>query len=135
MYFGDYRDFAAFVPVVGLPPQEACGFRWTDEDILRFLTKVVAQPHPTDPNRVCLIFTGAKSRGRGNTAWYGSFYVKGKVIRAHKFAAVAIMGQRPKKGVNHLDHTCGNSRCVSCIETVTILVNLKRRWGKEHASG
>lgn len=129
MPFGDYRDFIDFVPFQW-GTQTACGFSWDEKDVIRFLSKLSAQPHPTDPNKVCLIWAGGRSRGRGNTAWYGSFWTKGKTIRAHKFGGVAIMGLRPVRGEHHLDHECVNSLCVSCVRVTTILFNLKRRWGR-----
>lgn len=126
MYLGDHRDFLDFTPFQYVVRTE-CGISWNDEDIVRFLRKVVAQPHPVDPNKVCLIFTGGRSRGQGKSEWYGSFWTRGKTVRAHKFAAVAIMGMRPR-GNEQLDHTCANTRCVSCLEVVTPYVNWERSY-------
>lgn len=100
----------------------ACGISWDAADIARFLDKC----RRNDNN--CLIWNGARSRGRGNTDWYGSFWVKGKMVRAHKFYAVAILGLRPRTGVHHLDHTCPNSLCVRHLQCVPISINLALRW-------
>jgi len=101
----------------------ACGLSWCDADIARFLQKV-----RYDPETGCWLWTGARSRGRGNTAWYGSFWAKGKTVRAHKFSTVALMGFRPRPGIDHLDHYCPNSLCVSCLQVVPEWVNLALRW-------
>lgn len=100
----------------------ACGITWDAYDIARFLRLCA------EDSSGCLVWMGAKSRGRGNTAWYGSFTVKGKTVRAHKFYAVAVLGQRPQTGIHHLDHDCCNSLCVRHVECVPAMVNLKLRW-------
>lgn len=99
----------------------ACGISWDHHDIARFLML-------TRQDGKHLVWAGAKSRGRGNTAWYGSFSTKGKAVRAHKFYAVAILGLRPRFGIDHLDHGCPDSLCVSCISVVPEWVNLALRW-------
>lgn len=101
----------------------ACGVHWDASDIARFLSK-------TEDDGSCLLWTGAKSRGRGNLAWYGSFKptFTRYTIRAHKFYAIAVLGLRPRPGVHHLDHTCTNSLCVRHVECVPESVNLKLRW-------
>lgn len=106
--------------------QEACGLKWDWADILRFL-KYVAR----DGN--CLMWTGAKSRGKGNQQWYGSFYAKGKTVRAHKFSGVAILGLRPEAGQD-IDHSCHRTGCISCLRTLTKAQNqaLIRRPNKRH---
>jgi len=115
------------------PIRSACGMRWTQSDVDRFLRKCIwLERHQ------CLIWIAARSRGRGNTAWYGSFWLPkrilpdgrvwpGRTVRAHKFYAVAVLGLRPEPG-RHLDHTCQDSLCVRHIECVPELVNLARRW-------
>lgn len=102
---------------------EACGLSWDGHDIARFLWLC-----DLDPATGCLIWQGARSRGRGNTAWYGTFATGNKSVRAHKFYAVAVLGLRPETGRHHLDHTCPNSLCVSHIECVPEFLNLKLRW-------
>lgn len=86
-------------------------FRWDWHDILRFLGK-------TEQVGSCLNWTGAKSRGKGNQQWYGSFYTKGKTVRAHKFSAVAILGLRVRPGYE-IDHHCMNTLCVAHLRTLT----------------
>lgn len=121
----------------------ACGITWDADDVVRFLSKCVWQNRTTtDYVRTdfgdgsfyekvttnvgrCLIFTGARSRGQGNKQWYGSFRVKSKTVRAHKFYAVAVLGLRPGPG-DELDHGCYNTRCVSCLECVPRAVNQAR---------
>lgn len=72
----------------------ACGMSWTMDAVLRFLHKFCTW-HQNEWGMWCLLFNGAKSRGKGNKAWYGSFWTCGKSVRAHKFFAVAILGLRP----------------------------------------
>lgn len=109
-----YTDF-------DLPFLEACGIKWDGYDIARFLSLCEEQDG-------CLIWTGARSRGRGNTTWYGTFTAHGRSVRAHKFYGVSVLGLRPRTGVHHLDHTCCNSLCVRHVERVPEIVNLKLRW-------
>lgn len=76
----------------------------------------------------CWFFTGARSRGKGNRKWYGSFWLAAHgTIRAHKFSAIAL-GDGFTKG-NDLDHTCCFSLCVnpSHLEDVPKVVNQERR--------
>lgn len=58
--------------------------RYDQSDITRFLSFVDVLPCG------CWFWTGGRSRGRGNKKWYGSFWVKGRTVRAHRFSAVAI---------------------------------------------
>lgn len=103
-----------------------CGMAWGLEDIERFLSKCTWE-YDVKKELWHIIYHGAKSRGKGNKAWYGSFWTKGKTVRAHKFFAVAILGQRPRPNrEDELDHLCYNTRCVSCISCVPGEVNQKR---------
>lgn len=94
----------------------------TPADIERFMRKVEKLPFG------CWYWTGARSRGKGNSKWYGSFRVGGKVIRAHRFASEALGFQHCPKG-HHRDHVCRFSMCVnpSHIEVVTHDENERRK--------
>jgi hypothetical protein len=89
----------------------------------RFIAKVDVR----DPLG-CWTWTGARSRGRGNTAWYSSFNVGQRtVVRAHIFVCVAA--GYAVRGL-HVDHLCGNTLCVNPVhlEPVTPTENALRRW-------
>lgn len=77
----------------------------------------------------CWYWTGARSRGRGNKKWYGSFWVGGKVIRAHRYADEELAGRGPLPPGEHRDHTCEFSMCVNPdhIERVTHDENERRK--------
>lgn len=94
---------------------------FTQADIERFLRYVDKLPNG------CWFWTGARSRGKGNRKWYGSFRVGRSVVRAHKFAAVAL-GDGHGEG-EHLDHTCVFSLCVNPghIESVAPEINQARK--------
>lgn len=98
------------------------------KDVARFLAKTMR--HPSG----CLIWLGAKSRGKGKKLWYGTFYVKGKLVRAHKFACVAL-GTGTECG-NDVDHTCHFSLCVehTHLESVPPAINQERRLNRARAS-
>jgi hypothetical protein len=130
----------------------ACGITWDHRDIIRFLSKCKWESREElerdqDGNiykviKRCLVWNGAKSRGgkrkgrtKGNKQWYGSFWVKGKTVRAHKFAAVALFGLRPGPD-DEIDHNCYNTLCVFCLECVPKSVNQARiRRGSGNATG
>lgn len=90
----------------------------TQEDIARFLGFVDFLPCG------CWFWTGARSRGKGNKKWYGSFWVDGRTVRAHAFASEVLGGKLCPTG-HHRDHTCLFSLCVcpGHIEVVTKEVN------------
>lgn len=75
----------------------------------------------------CWLWTGARSRGKGNKKWYGSFRVGKTVVRAHRFACEAWGKECPPD--YHRDHECFNSLCVNPdhIEIVHRVVNQKRK--------
>lgn len=75
----------------------------------------------------CWYWTGARSRGKGNRKWYGSFRVNGTTVRAHRFIADCY-GLHCPEG-HHRDHTCRFSMCVnpSHIEAVTHEKNERRK--------
>lgn len=75
----------------------------------------------------CVLWTGAKTSGRGNTAVYGSFWDGGKVY-AHRWAAVHIHGI--DLGSNEAGHCCPsgpNTLCVQHIEGQTKADNVAER--------
>lgn len=99
--------------------REACGIQWNWVDIRRFLDK-------TEADGNCLMWKGAKSRGQGNTQWYGSFSTQGKTVRAHKFYGVAVLGLRPSKEEGtELDHECDRSLCCH-VRLLTVEQNRER---------
>lgn len=75
----------------------------------------------------CWLWTGARSRGKGNKKWYGSFAVKGRTVRAHTFA-LAVSGVECPDGY-HRDHICNFSLCVNPehFECVTREENQRRK--------
>ena len=91
-------------------------------DIERFLSFVDFLPSG------CWYWTGARSRGRGNKKWYGSFRFKNQTWRAHRFAH-DIISQRPCPAGHHRDHMCHFSMCVNPahLECVTREVNQERK--------
>lgn len=94
----------------------------TQEDIDRFLSFVEKLPNG------CWYWTGARSRGRGNKKWYGSFWVRGKMIRAHRFA-VEVFKKEHCPPEHHRDHICEFSMCVNPdhIEVVHKEENQRRK--------
>lgn len=98
----------------------------TEKDVARFMSYVDKLPCG------CWYWTGARSRGRGNRKWYGSFSVGGRVVRAHRFASEVLAGDACPPG-HHRDHTCGFSMCVNpdCIEVVTAAENQRRKLARQ----
>lgn len=86
----------------------------TPADIARFMSYVEIQPNG------CWLWIGGRSRGRGNTKWYGSFWFQGMTIRAHRFSCEQIKGVPCLPG-HHRDHGCVESLCVSpdCLKVMT----------------
>lgn len=99
--------------------------RASQSDIARFMAKVDQLPGG------CWYWTGARSRGAGNRKWYGSFYVNGRTVRAHRFASEVLAGDACPPG-HHRDHKCSFSMCVcpDHIEVVTAEENQKRKMKK-----
>lgn len=93
----------------------------------RGYVEISTKPPPEGCVGPCHIWTGARSRGQGNTAWYGSFRVGKHVVRAHIFVCVVAGKMKPKW---HVDHLCRNTLCVNedHLEVVTPAVNCERRW-------
>lgn len=79
---------------------------YDDNDIKRFMSFVDKLPNG------CWFWTGARSRGKGNRKWYGSFHVKGRTVRAHAFACDSLGGKPCPPGY-HRDHSCVFSLCVN----------------------
>jgi hypothetical protein len=91
-------------------------------DIARFMRFVDQLPNG------CHYWTGARSRGGGNSKWYGSFSIGGKTVRAHRFAS-EVLGGNPCPPGHHRDHRCNFSMCVNPdhIEVVTHDENQRRK--------
>lgn len=94
----------------------------TDEEIARFMSFVDVLPNG------CWFWAGARSRGKGNKKWYGSFRYRGKVIRAHRFAN-DYLAKRPCPPGHHRDYICCFSLCVAPdhIEVITHAENQRRK--------
>lgn len=92
------------------------------DDIKRFFKYVDKLPNG------CWFWTGARSRGKGNRKWYGSFRLGGRTVRAHRFA-VEVLGGRECPADHHRDHECCFSLCVNPdhIEVVHRTVNQERK--------
>ena len=56
----------------------------SDKSIARFMSYVDKLPNG------CWYWMGARSRGKGNRKWYGTFRHNGECIRAHRFASEVI---------------------------------------------
>lgn len=104
----------------------------TQADIDRFLSYVDVLPNG------CWFWAGARSRGKGNKKWYGSFHLSGHgTVRAHRFAAEVLGNSHCPPG-HHRDHICHFSLCVNPdhIEIVTHCENEKRKQERrKHALG
>lgn len=83
------------------------------DPVSRFLEKVYKSP-------TCWYWLGAKIFG------YGTFWLDGKNIPAHRFAWLTYRGSIPKGLV--LDHLCRNPSCVNPkhLDPVSNLVNIQR---------
>jgi len=95
----------------------------TEEDLRRFRALTDVLPSG------CHFWTGARSRGKGNRKWYGTFHVTGVgSVRAHRYASEAVGRQECPPG-HHRDHTCEFSLCVNPdhIEVVTHAENERRK--------
>lgn len=78
----------------------------TEEERARFMSFVEVLPCG------CWYWTGARSRGRGNKKWYGSFWFRGMSVRAHRFAHDYLASKECPPGW-HRDHECRFSMCVN----------------------
>lgn len=97
---------------------------WTDADVGRFMRMVDVLPSG------CWFWQGARSRGKGNRKWYGTFHVSGHgSVRAHRFADRALGGMPELEPGWHRDHVCCFSLCVNPahLEHVTHEENQARK--------
>lgn len=97
----------------------------TQADIDRFWSLVDVLPNG------CHFWTGARSRGKGNKKWYGTFWVNKEVgrVRAHRFACEVIGKMGPLPPGYHREHNCCFSLCVCVdhLEYVTPEENHRRK--------
>lgn len=82
-------------------------FRYTEADVTRFMRYVDKLPNG------CWFWTGARSRGKGNRKWYGSFRVGQRTVRAHRFSCEAIGKKGPLPPGHDREHKCVFSLCVN----------------------
>ena len=95
---------------------------FSDADVARFMRYVEKLPNG------CWFWTGARSRGKDNRKWYGSFRLGARTIRAHRFSCEAL-GGRDCPPEHDRDHTCCFSLCVNPdhIEVVPKTINQERK--------
>lgn len=98
----------------------------TQADIDRFFKYVEKLPNG------CWFWNGARSRGKKNRKWYGSFRLGKQTVRAHRFACEVLGGEagpRECPPQHDRDHICRFSLCVNPdhLEVVTKLVNQERK--------
>lgn len=79
-----------------------------------------------DPITGCVLWKGGKTRGRGKTSWYGSFWFEGRRWAAHRWAAQHIHGLNIE-GLD-VDHECGNTLCQAHLQAVHSLENTALYW-------
>jgi hypothetical protein len=103
----------------------------TQEEIDRFMSYVDKLPNG------CWFWTGGRSRGKGNKKWYGSFWFRGKTIRAHRFSCDYLGKFEPLPPGQHRDHTCVFSLCVNFdhLEKVTPKENNDRKLDRTFCYG
>lgn len=101
----------------------------TSEDIRRFFRYVEILPNG------CWFWNGARSRGKGNKKWYGSFRLGNRTVRAHRFAC-DVLGNKACPPGYHRDHNCCFSLCVNPehIDIVTKEENQAQRWARLRTS-
>jgi hypothetical protein len=101
----------------------------TPQEVARFMALVDVLPCG------CWDWTGARSRGRGNRKWYGTFYYRGRRIRAHRFSCDVLGKKTVPKGW-HRDHTCHFSMCVNFdhLEPVPPATNQARKEARRFTS-
>lgn len=95
-----------------LCPRDARGRLLRLDALARFASKC-----QFDPATGCVLWVGGKTRGRGNTATYGSFWYDGARWFAHRWAGVHIHGLA-LDGVQ-AGHCCPSGPDTLCVEHVT----------------
>lgn len=111
-----------------LAPRDARGrFRKCRTALERFLSKC-----RFDPATGCVVWIGGKTRGRGKTSWYGSFWFEGRRWTAHRWAARFILGLEIDG--HDVDHCCPHTRggpntlCIRHLQPVSGRVNTALYW-------
>lgn len=74
----------------------------------------------------CVLWTGGKTRGRGKTSWYGSFWYEGRRWTAHRWAAKHIHGLCIDQ--MDVDHKCCNTLCQAHLQAVPGQENTALYW-------
>lgn len=80
-----------------------------------------------DPCTGCVEWTGARTRGQGHTAWYGSFWDGERSVLVHRWAAKHVHGMDVPDDMQ-VDHECRNTLCVQHLQVVTAQVNREYQW-------
>ncbi|MCI0552905.1 MAG: HNH endonuclease, partial [Anaerolineae bacterium] len=101
--------------------KKVMGIEFDEGDIARFHRHWF--PCPLEE---CWLWLAAKSKATEAINYYGKFWVKGKTVRAHKFAFITHVGAYPKGW--HLDHKCHYTLCVNPAHLIPILPGLHNRY-------
>lgn len=83
-----------------------------------------------DPLTGCVLWAGGRTRGRGNTAEYGSFWYEGRRWFAHRWAAVHIH-DLPLGRSDQVGHCCPAgpfTLCVEHVEGTTTAANMAEQY-------
>lgn len=116
------RSDLSLVPVpVGGPLRDSKGYFLPVDALTRFAAKCTFDAHTG-----CVLWTGGKTRGRGNSATYGSFWDRGRREFAHRWAATFIHGFDLSGGetVGHCCQPEPNTLCVEHLEPQTLSANV-----------
>lgn len=95
-----------------------------ERDVARFMALVDKLPSG------CWYWMGARSRGKGNKKWYGSFRYNGRTVRAHVFSCDELGARGPVPPGYERSHSCHFSMCVNPDHVVPKPreVNCEERW-------